>query len=77
MSETTQAATAGRRAAPVRARLSAHLSVRLRRDWPTFLYALLALPIGYFLLFHYGPMYGVVVAFQDYNIFKGVLEQDT
>ena len=71
MSETTRAATAGRPAAPVRARLS----VRLRRDW--FLYALLALPIGYFLLFHYGPMYGVVVAFQDYNIFKGILEQDT
>ena len=71
MSETTQAATAGGNAGPVRARLS----VRLRRDW--FLYALLALPIGYFLLFHYGPMYGVVVAFQDYNIFKGILEQDT
>ena len=58
MSETTRAAIAGRPAAPVRARLS----VRLRRDW--FLYALLALPIGYFLLFHYGPMYGVVVAFR-------------
>ncbi len=42
----------------------------LRRD--LFLYLLLLLPIVYFLLFKYAPMYGVTVAFKDYNIFKGV-----
>lgn len=37
------------------------------------MYLLLLLPVCYFLLFKYIPMYGVVVAFKDYNIFKGVL----
>ncbi|MBP1963077.1 ABC transporter permease [Paenibacillus aceris] len=26
----------------------------------------------YYLIFHYGPMYGVVIAFQDYKFLKGV-----
>lgn len=38
------------------------------------LYLLLLLPICYFLVFKYLPMYGTVVAFKDYNIFKGVWE---
>jgi putative aldouronate transport system permease protein len=42
----------------------------LRRDF--LLYVLLALPICYFLLFKYVPMYGVTIAFRDYNMFKGV-----
>ncbi|MFS0725291.1 ABC transporter permease [Paenibacillus sp. 1P07SE] len=29
--------------------------------------------MAYFLLFKYGPMFGVVIAFKDYNIFQGVL----
>lgn len=29
--------------------------------------------ILYFLLFHYGPMWGQVIAFQNYNPFRGVL----
>lgn len=36
------------------------------------LYLLLLLPIVYFLIFKYAPMYGILVAFKDYNIFKGV-----
>lgn len=36
---------------------------------------IMALPVAlYYLLFHYGPMYGAVIAFKDYNIAKGVLE---
>lgn len=27
----------------------------------------------YYILFHYLPMYGVVIAFQDYNVAKGIL----
>lgn len=42
----------------------------LFRDWQ--LYILLAFPLLYFLLFKYVPMFGVVIAFKDYNIFKGV-----
>jgi putative aldouronate transport system permease protein len=36
------------------------------------LYFLLTLPIAYFILFKYVPMYGAAIAFQDYSIFKGV-----
>ncbi|MBD3917207.1 sugar ABC transporter permease [Paenibacillus sp. PR3] len=36
------------------------------------LYFLLLLPIAYFILFKYVPMYGAAIAFQDYSIFKGV-----
>jgi putative aldouronate transport system permease protein len=46
------------------------ISYYIRRD--IFLYALLVLPIAYFTLFKYVPMYGVTVAFKEYNIFKGV-----
>lgn len=40
------------------------------RDWQ--LYLLLFLPMIYFLIFKYGPMLGVVIAFKDYNIFEGI-----
>jgi putative aldouronate transport system permease protein len=46
----------------------------LLRDWQ--LYALLLLPVVYFITFKYVPMLGVVVAFKDYNIFKGVIASD-
>ncbi|MCU6707810.1 ABC transporter permease subunit [Paenibacillus sp. J5C_2022] len=42
----------------------------LRKDYQ--LYMLLALPIAFFILFKYGPMYGVAIALQDYSIFRGV-----
>jgi putative aldouronate transport system permease protein len=42
----------------------------LKRDF--LLYLLLVLPIAYFLIFKYVPMYGVTVAFKNYNMFKGV-----
>ncbi|MBB6635040.1 putative aldouronate transport system permease protein [Cohnella thailandensis] len=41
-----------------------------RRDYQ--LYFLLMLPIVYFVLFKYVPMYGTAIAFQDYNLFKGI-----
>jgi putative aldouronate transport system permease protein len=36
------------------------------------LYALLLLPVTYFIIFKYGPIYGILIAFKDYNIFKGI-----
>lgn len=34
---------------------------------------LLFLPAGlYYLIFEYGPMFGIIVAFKDYNVFAGV-----
>ncbi|OWA37888.1 polysaccharide ABC transporter ATP-binding protein [Saccharibacillus sp. O16] len=42
----------------------------MKRYWQ--LYALLSLPIIYFLIFRYGPMYGVQIAFKDFNLFQGI-----
>lgn len=42
----------------------------IKRD--RFLYIMLILPIAYFLIFKYLPMYGVSIAFKEYNIFKGI-----
>lgn len=41
-----------------------------KRYWQ--LYALLSLPILYFVIFRYGPMYGVQIAFKDFNLFQGI-----
>ncbi|ULO08577.1 sugar ABC transporter permease [Paenibacillus sp. 19GGS1-52] len=45
-------------------------TVYLRRNWQ--LYALLTLPLIYFVIFKYGPMYGVQIAFKDFNFFQGI-----
>ncbi len=42
----------------------------IKRYWQ--LYALLSLPVIYFLIFRYGPMYGVQIAFKDFNLFQGI-----
>lgn len=36
------------------------------------MYALISLPLIYFLIFRYGPMYGVQIAFKDFNLFQGI-----
>ncbi len=41
----------------------------LKRDWQ--LYVLLLLPLFFALLFKYGSMTGLIVAFKDYKILKG------
>jgi putative aldouronate transport system permease protein len=48
------------------------LSVYLRNYG--VLYLLLVLPMVYFAVFKYGPMYGVTIAFKNYSIFKGILK---
>lgn len=45
-------------------------TIYLSRYWQ--LYALLTLPVLYFAIFKYGPMYGVTIAFKDFNFFQGI-----
>ena len=47
-----------------------HIGRLLRRDWQ--LLALAALPIVYFLVFHYQPMYGVQIAFKNFRADLGI-----
>lgn len=37
-----------------------------------YLYILFSIPLLYYILFHYLPMYGVLISFQNYNIVKGI-----
>ncbi|MBM3187554.1 MAG: sugar ABC transporter permease [Chloroflexi bacterium] len=43
----------------------------LKRD--KYLYLLMLLPLAYFAIFHYVPMYGVTLAFKDFDVGKGIL----
>src|SRR5690554_3553293 len=46
---------------------------RFRKIWKYKALYMLAIPgILYFIIFKYIPIMGTVIAFQDYNIFKGV-----
>jgi putative aldouronate transport system permease protein len=54
----------------LRANMSRRMATGTWKDYQ--LYLLLILPISYFILFKYVPMYGAAIAFQDYSIFKGV-----
>lgn len=42
----------------------------LKRDWQLLL--LCALPVLYFIIFHYIPMYGVQIAFKDFRAADGI-----
>lgn len=44
--------------------------VDIKKDWD--LYLMLVPGLIYLLIFQYTPMYGVVIAFQDFNIFQGI-----
>lgn len=46
------------------------IGVRLRKDWD--LYLLLIPGVIWFILFAYVPMGGLSIAFQDYNLWKGI-----
>ena len=37
-----------------------------------YLYILIALPVIYFIIFKYVPMYGVMIAFENFKIRKGI-----
>lgn len=46
------------------------LSYYLKRDY--LLYLMLVIPVAYILTFKYAPMYGIQIAFKNYNIFEGI-----
>lgn len=37
-----------------------------------YLWLMLIVPIAYFIIFHYIPMFGLIIGFQDYNPVKGI-----
>ena len=45
-------------------------SVVFRKHWQ--LYLLMAIPIAWMLVFLYAPMYGVVIAFKNFSVLKGI-----
>ena len=74
MTTSTQARPAVRDAAHKRtrsAKSSVGLGLRMRRHWQ--LYVMLALPLIWLAIFAYWPMYGVIIAFKDYNVVSGIL----
>lgn len=44
---------------------------QMKRHWQFYL--LVALPLLYIIIFKYVPMFGVVIAFKDYNLVEGIL----
>ncbi|WP_245954427.1 ABC transporter permease [Paenibacillus flagellatus] len=46
----------------------------MRKSWR--LYALIALPVLYIVLFKYAPMYGAQIAFKNYSVTKGIWESE-
>ena len=50
--------------------LGKRISINLLRDWR--LYVMLLLPLAFYAVFCYKPMYGVIIAFKKYNIAKGI-----
>lgn len=55
-------------------RLNNKVSKELRRHYD--LYIMLIPAILFYAIFSYTPMFGLVVAFKDYNIFKGIFGSD-
>lgn len=54
--------------------LWSHLKKDLKRNKGAYL---LVLPIViYYILFHYKPLYGIIIAFKDYSPAAGILESD-
>jgi putative aldouronate transport system permease protein len=60
-----------RAASSARGSFRARVVADLRRN--RYVYLMLAPVIAYYLIFHYGPMYGAIIAFKDYSPAEGIL----
>ena len=51
------------------------LSKRLKKDWTKNkgLYFLFVPVLVYYIIFHYGPMAGLLISFQNYKPIRGIL----
>jgi len=51
---------------------------RYVRDFATnkYLYLMILPVLAYYVIFHYAPMYGALIAFKDYSPMKGILGSD-
>ncbi|MCL2204200.1 MAG: ABC transporter permease subunit [Defluviitaleaceae bacterium] len=58
----------------VKASTGSRFARAIRRYW--ILYLMCIPGALFFLLFRYGPMWGILVAFQDYNIWRGFWDSD-
>lgn len=50
--------------------------VRARLYRSRYLYLMLLLPVIYYALFHYRPMYGILIAFQNFRVARGIWGSD-
>ena len=44
--------------------------LRMKRDWQLYLFVLL--PVAYYIVFHYMPIYGIQIAFKNYKLAVGI-----
>ena len=56
---------------PIKLTKGQKLRRRIAADWQ--LYLMVLIPLVYLLIFNYGPMYGVQIAFKDYSPRQGIL----
>lgn len=57
------------------------MPLKKRRAWKliqknSFFYLMFSIPFIYFVIFHYIPMFGIMIAFKDYNVFDGITGSD-
>ena len=50
------------------------IGVRMKKDWQLYLFLLI--PVIYIIIYRYVPMGGVVIAFKDYKVRKGIFGSD-
>ncbi|MBM3128302.1 MAG: sugar ABC transporter permease [Chloroflexi bacterium] len=67
-------ATAQRVRSSVAAQSQLNFRQRLVKDFVRnrYIYLMLVPVVAYYVVFHYGPMYGALMAFQDFNVTKGI-----
>lgn len=47
---------------------------RLKKNWPFLV--MISIPLVFLLIFSYGPMYGIQIAFKDYSPGRGIMESE-